>query len=130
MSTLVSKPLAEQDYWRKDAACAWLIADAPDMTNAWVEENGENSQYAEMVCEDCPVRKACLLDAVRDPESEGLRGGYYFTSGGVSSADGARIRRELGVRVRLRQKKPSRAQPHVSVYERLPKVLDVSADLS
>lgn len=122
-------PLLEQDFWRKEASCAWVVADAPGMTNAWVEEDGENYLYAQMVCEDCPVRRACLTEAVRDPDAEGLRAGFYFTNGGVSSADASQIRREFGVRVRLRQKKPPRAQRHVPIYDRVPQVLGVPTDL-
>lgn len=116
----------EQDFWRKDAACYWVSQDSPGMESAWLEEEGEAFNFARMICEDCPVRRACLMDAVRDPASEGLRGGYFFTAGGVRGGDLHRIREEFGVRARVRNKTPTAKQRHVSAYER---AADVPTDM-
>lgn len=97
------KPLAEQDFWRGEAACSWMVADNPAMTNAWVDEESEHAIYAAMICSTCPVRQQCLAEASQDPDAEGLRGGYFFNGGRVLSSDAAKIRRETGRRVRTRQ---------------------------
>lgn len=96
--------ITEQDSWRPDAACAWAIADNRDLAAAWDSEDHTYAFIARTICMTCPVRRECILDAVRDPEAEGLRGGIMFTSGGVSTMDGAMIRREFGVRARTRVK--------------------------
>ncbi len=111
-------PLAEQDFWRKDAACFWAVSDNEELQNAWVEEDNDSAYFAELICATCPVREACLMDALVDQDAEGLRAGFFFATGGVNSADARKIRQEFGVRPRTR----SRRTPGYTFV--VPKVLE------
>lgn len=56
--------------WRDQAACR--DAD-PDL---WFPEPGQSTRPAKDICWTCPVREACLNDALDVGEAFGIRGGY------------------------------------------------------
>lgn len=69
--------------WRRDAACREM---SPDL---FYDEPGETSRYEEArsVCAGCPVRKACLADAL-SWERPGTRHGVI---GGLTARERARL---------------------------------------
>lgn len=103
--------------WTDEAACRGIVAVDPGMATAWDNidkgdhyEPDPQEQVAKAVCFDaCPVRDFCLRDAVSDPESEGLRGGYRFHMGGVDNREALKIKREFRLKVRvIRKTAPTR----------------------
>jgi WhiB family transcriptional regulator, redox-sensing transcriptional regulator len=63
--------------WRDNAACADPSVDA----DLFFPERGTpsyegNVAAALLLCSSCPVRVECLEDALKDPELEGVWGGY------------------------------------------------------
>ncbi|MDQ2709423.1 MAG: WhiB family transcriptional regulator [Actinomycetota bacterium] len=80
-------------WWRDDAACQQVYADL------FSPEVGQNPNAAKRVCAVCPVRVACLTDALD----------RHDTTYGVLGGTTPRERREL-----LRQQ-PADAEPAVQV---------------
>jgi hypothetical protein len=90
------KPLSEADPlapWRDDAACA---TPPFGMENAWVSDEPELEHKARAICSGCKVAYACLLDAMVDQDSEGIRSGYRFQAGGLPTRDRTRLRNDYG----------------------------------
>lgn len=104
------EPSAE---WRERAECNTHTQVAEIMSNAWIEEQHFAAETARDICvNDCPVRDSCLIAAIADPESYGLRAGYFFKNGGLTRADSNAVRAEMGVIVRVRQKsRKTRSEP-------------------
>jgi hypothetical protein len=79
------------------------------MATAWDNvDDGENyvpdpqEDVARALCINaCPVRERCLRDALRDNEAEGIRGGFRFENGAVSSKEGRAMFKEFGLRARI-----------------------------
>jgi WhiB family redox-sensing transcriptional regulator len=63
--------------WRDDADCRDLDPTAWDLDVA----TDEQLAFAKGVCDDCPVRVACLADAFTNEERATLRGGVNFGDG-------------------------------------------------
>jgi len=59
---------------------------------------------AKNLCATCPVLELCLQDAIKDNESEGIRGGYRFERGTVSKEDAAEIFEKYGFRAKVRKR--------------------------
>ena len=70
--------------WREQAECRHYDH------NLWFPEQGESNAHAKSVCRVCPVRDACLQDALLTGERHGVRGGYTATE-----REGMRPRREM-----------------------------------
>jgi hypothetical protein len=97
--------------WRDRADCSAVVADEPLMAEAWIQQHNLFSERARMICEDCPVRMACLHDALNDRHVEGMRGGFFFDNGLLESGEAAMMYRELRLRVRSRRtRRTGRAQ--------------------
>lgn len=98
------------------------------METAWDNiDTGEGFTYvphplasvAERICkEKCPVRDLCVRDALTDGDVEGIRGGFRFHMGRVSSRDAYAIKREYDVKVSVIRRtgsyEPSNEVPGVS----------------
>lgn len=104
------------DLWREDAACLKSAQLEPTLQTAWDnidvgwEQDSvpdEMADVAKTICSACPVRKKCLVDAISDNESEGIRGGFRFEQGNVSKEDARLIWSEYSLRVKVRKKSPS-----------------------
>ena len=78
--------------WRDKAACDAAVIKDPFLEAAWFEENGPFLEHAKKVCLSCPVRNACLQDALNDEDAEGVRGGYWFDQGRLPVAEAREIR--------------------------------------
>lgn len=97
--------------WRDGAACVEVVNAEPLMDGAWIQQHNLFSERARMICEDCPVRMACLQDALNDRHVEGMRGGFFFDNGLLESGEAAMMYRELRLRVRSRRaRRVSRAE--------------------
>jgi hypothetical protein len=86
--------------WRARAKC-YKERNNIDLLRAFVDDNEDDfSEYCRKLCiEACPVRKLCLMDALADPEAEGIRAGYHFYQGRVSKDDrDAMLQRFQGLR--------------------------------
>jgi len=59
--------------WHDDALCQ--EHDNPDL---WFPDRGdkETIRMATRICTECPVKKACLLDALATKEPWGIRGAW------------------------------------------------------
>jgi hypothetical protein len=99
--------------WRTEAACnsitnggaAILDSALVDLEAAWINENHPARRHAENICATkCPVRFLCGLDAAQDPESEGLRAGFYFSNGRVPHAEARQMKHILGIDPKTRQR--------------------------
>lgn len=60
--------------WQDDAICA-QIGDH----ELWYPTVGQSTATAKRVCGGCPVRVACLDDALRTGDRHGIRGGLTAT---------------------------------------------------
>lgn len=58
--------------WEAQAACA---TEDPDLFFPEPDTPQERIQVAKQICATCPVRRACLEDAMRRAETESIRGG-------------------------------------------------------
>lgn len=100
----VSPLLAE---WREDTPCLQKSTENADLASAWINENHVLKAIAEETCVNCEVRTQCLASALREGNAEGLRGGFWFSTGALLSTDRKRFRREfpnMSNSVRLRQR--------------------------
>lgn len=85
MSTMVAAD------WRARAACA---TEDPDLFFPDRNTPKEQIQQAKQICASCPVRQACLEDAIRGGESEAICGGLTASERrAVVSLGGKRLRR-------------------------------------
>lgn len=73
------------DHWRAEAACAGMDVNlffppsAAGQGQRWTETMWTpDAGFA--VCADCPVRRECFDDAIRNHETEGVRGGVLMSS--------------------------------------------------
>ncbi len=66
-------PVLDPSAWRDRAACVALGVD-PEV---FFPDRGGSARPAKRVCARCPVRAACLADALATPvvHDEGIRGG-------------------------------------------------------
>lgn len=71
------------------------------------------ADVARVLCWECPVREACLRDALKDIEAEGIRGGYRFENGTVSKEDARKIFSEWGLRARVSKKSTGNVEKNV-----------------
>ncbi len=102
--------LTDENNWVADAACAKAIADEPKLLPIWTDERSRDKEYARFICEECPVRSLCLLDAVEDPTAEGIRGGFEFTSGGLLKKEREKLRRSFPrIKARVRHQNVNQA---------------------
>jgi hypothetical protein len=85
--------------WREQAACD-EPAREPAMAGAWIADGWHPlEQEAKKICTTCPVRQQCLKDAVADPDSEGVRGGFKFVGGRILREDVEKASRVLGKKI-------------------------------
>lgn len=61
--------LADQPKWHREALCGEVGGDL------WFPDKGESDHEAKRICLACPVRTACLQDALDTGEKHGIRGG-------------------------------------------------------
>lgn len=90
--------------WREDSACSAAVEENPIIVSAWDDENSPMRTIADSICESCPVRMICLVDAIEDENSFGNRGGFFFDRGAVSTREHRNLGRNLGLQARKRQK--------------------------
>jgi WhiB family redox-sensing transcriptional regulator len=82
------------DAWQQQAACRkndpnlFFAPDGPEANLA----KGNRIAAALAICAGCPVRKACLADAVAADDRFAIRGGTTPEDRGYWSADGSRRR--------------------------------------
>jgi WhiB family redox-sensing transcriptional regulator len=62
-------PQPTDQTWRDEALCQQTDPDV------FFPEKGYTSRAAKKVCGRCPVRTACLADAISTTEPHGIRGG-------------------------------------------------------
>lgn len=93
--------------WREEAACHEASNGAPLLSTAWIDENHPLRDYAEEICDTCPVKFLCAISAVKDPEAEGLRAGAYFSNGRVPTNEAQKLV-GLGLKVATRQRTRAR----------------------
>lgn len=79
--------------WEEEADCAVAAKTIPMINTAWDSTTDPMSPQAIEICESCPVRELCLIDAVRDPMSQGIRGGFMFSMGRIHFKDEKRIKK-------------------------------------
>lgn len=114
------------DDWRDDAACVEAVSADPGLKTAWDNiDHGtwEKDDYrpdpqenvAKAICFACKAQSKCLKDAIKDNESEGIRGGYRFERGAVSKEDAFEIFDTFGYRTKVRKRTDMR-------YVNLPEV--------
>lgn len=97
--------------WRDQAACSDVVHDEPHMDEAWITQHSLYSERARMICEEeCPVRMACLHDALSDRHAEGMRGGFFFDAGQLEPRESQMLYREFRLRVRPRRPRRHRAE--------------------
>lgn len=101
--------------WRDEAACRAIVAVEPEMATAWDNidhddhyEPDPQEAIARQACFSCPVREKCLREAIADPESEGIRGGYRFHMGSVDNRDALKIKREFNLKVKVLRRTSTR----------------------
>ena len=97
--------------WDAEASCKAIVAQEPEMATAWDNvDTGVGSVYvpdtlapiAERICKEvCPIKDICLQKALADEEAEGIRAGFRFHMGKVSSRDAYTLKREHHVKVRV-----------------------------
>jgi len=101
-----------QDDWRVDALCPVAVQSEPSLMTAWdnIFEGWDvpygvdpQENIAREICAGCPVRRDCLIDAIQDNESEGLRAGFRFNQGNVSKEDARVIFKEFSLRARVKK---------------------------
>lgn len=101
------------DDWRDEALCQPAVQSEPVLATAWdnvfvdwtepyAVDPMEN--IAKAICKGCTARTDCLIDALGDNEAEGIRAGFRFNLGTVSSADAHAIRKEFGLKAKVRKK--------------------------
>lgn len=91
--------------WRADAKCNHYTETMDFMVNAWIDSESQFRSLAKEVCEnECPVRDKCVMGAVFNPESYGMRGGFFFEDGALISSERDRLAVEFGVKARLRHR--------------------------
>lgn len=67
--------VTRNDTWRDEASCA---THPLRKVHAWDYDNLKHRKAAKAVCDDCPVRAACLDYAETNPGAEGMYGGQMF----------------------------------------------------
>ena len=98
--------------WKRKALCHTRTTEDPSLATAWITEGGPKLSKATEVCLGCQVRILCIQAAVDDENSYGMRGGYFFTKGRLTSKDAARLQKELGIKAKVRQKtRKARSEP-------------------
>lgn len=91
--------------WRTRGLCVKAAEEDPVLALAWAERTDANARQAKIICmTKCPVRMECLVDALRYPDSEGMRGGFFFEHGTVRVNDKRAIESEFGVLARTSQR--------------------------
>lgn len=90
--------------WRNKASCAPIINVDITFALAWIIRENPNAKRARAICDACPVKIQCLKDAIADPNSFGLRGGYFFENGVVRRPAAREIRDKYGLEARTSQK--------------------------
>ncbi len=91
--------------WRRQGMCVKAAEESPLFALAWADREDANAKEARLICKTkCPVRLECLVDALRYPDAEGLRGGFFFEQGTVRVKDKRDIEDEFSVRARTSQK--------------------------
>ena len=102
------------DEFRAKAACREAVKEDPSLATAWDNVDvgtwaedytipDPQSLVAKNICMACPVRGACLRDALEDNEAEGIRGGFRFENGYISKEDARLLYKEFGIRGRVRR---------------------------
>lgn len=100
MSLSLTSALVTTDVklpWRSQALCRVVTDEALIMGDAWINEDSYLIEFARKICDECPVRLLCVQDALSDPQSEGLRGGVYFSRGCVSRAELRILNKKFGI---------------------------------
>lgn len=114
MSHTVPSKTQFYDLWREEADCLAIVQVQPEMDGSWdnvdvgtwksySSEPHANAEVAKQICFSCPVREACLRDALSDNEAEGVRAGYRFEDGKVSRRDARNIFNEWGLRAKVKK---------------------------
>lgn len=105
MPTYTEVTTDAQAPWRSQAACHAAIEKEPILLGAWDTEDHIMGKQAKSICvNECEVRMSCLADAMGDPNSYGLRGGYFFDHGAVNTSDWREMGKTLGIQAKKRQK--------------------------
>lgn len=85
--------------WHEEAACG-PAAREPGMAAAWTNDGWHPFEdEAKRICEECPVRKACLKGAMEDPLAEGIYAGFDFSGGRFYRDQVKEASRVLGSRI-------------------------------
>lgn len=91
----------DTDYhasWRDQAPCFIKAQEMPEMANAWTSAKDPFHEAAKDICAKCPMKLECLTAAVEEPETWGLRGGFFFHMGGLyTDREIKKARVEFGV---------------------------------
>lgn len=104
--------------WRESSACYAYIREVEIFRSVWIAKPDEPFNFgrdvAKKICiGQCLVRTECLIDALADPESQGIRAGFDFDGGLVKAGDRRKIIKEFGLTPRVSertQKKLSAAE--------------------
>lgn len=87
LSDHIPKPLKNTDFsWHKHAACLDSSSDLFFMEIENAATNKQRIKEAKEICEVCPVRNACLQQAIDNGEGFGVWGG-------MTSRERAKVRR-------------------------------------
>lgn len=88
--------------WREgEAPCQRLIREEGYNPGAWTEEGDDHAASARYYCKtQCDLRLACLEDAVSDPGSYGIRGGYFFEMGTLRRDEKTELYAELKIKAK------------------------------
>jgi len=88
--------------WRDEGTCKDNYGNDEFAPDAWVSEFSISFDQERKACRECKVRMECLVDALMDPDSEGLRGGFYFEQGKLSREDARDLWNELKLKAKVR----------------------------
>lgn len=113
------------DAFRERAACREAVKEDESLATAWDNVDAgtweqdsyipdEQAHVARNICFACPVREACIRDALTDNEAEGIRGGFRFEKGYLSKEDARKLYQEFGLRAKVRK---TASNPYVQTNE-------------
>lgn len=95
-----------QATWITEASCRKAVIEDPLLATAWDEPDNPLIREAKTICDSCPVRRECVVDALNDEEAYGMRASVFFKFGSLLAKDNRSIKKEFGYATRTRKRSP------------------------